>query len=488
MATGRPRQTRTAQQAGIQETMLSFTHHRRPTVPTLQQPLQPSPQNPFTPYLTPTAQLYPETPTRAPASVSALYLDNPWAPEPQGPLSPLQTPAHFPPAESTYLRTGTYQPTGFHTPVPLSPALPTVLEQMETESTDHSGSEPAEICFLRNQTQLTEAIHLMARNMSNMPMMQPRQEPTPRPKLKAPDVFDGTSAQKLDPFLVQCMMYISLQPHEFTTEDSKVGFIMLYLSGSPYNWFQSQITAALETGMTQPLPWLSDVALFVQELKQLFGPRDPVADARQNEINREKRKDNANGKSGTSNNNSSNNSGSSNSKGNSAGSSSGSGSSNSKSGSNSSNNSKDKDKSKSKGSSSDKPNPLADKLGADGKLKPEERERRLKGGLCLFCGKAGHVASDCRKRNSAKGCASSTTAAPPYTASAPAAPAAKDTKSRTAKDKSKADTLAPHHPYDLKIDLEEGAEPPLGRMYSLSPTELQALREFLEENTRSKFI
>ncbi|CAA7258940.1 unnamed protein product [Cyclocybe aegerita] len=263
----------------------------------------------------------------------------------------------------------------------------------------------------------------MARNMSNMPMMQPRQELTPRPKLKAPDVFDGTSAQKLDPFLVQCMMYISLRPHEFTTEDSKVSFIMSYLSGSPYNWFQSQITAALKTGMTQPLPWLSDVALFIQELKQLFGPRDPVADAyagrtgwneralyhqyykglpnrikdefprmgkpttlislqrtaqeldhryweRQNEINREKRKDNANSKSGTSNNNSSNNSGSSNSKGNSAGSSSGSGSSNSKSGSNSSNNSKDKDKSKSKGSSSDKLNPLADKLGADGKLKP----------------------------------------------------------------------------------------------------------------------
>ncbi|CAA7265597.1 unnamed protein product [Cyclocybe aegerita] len=253
----------------------------------------------------------------------------------------------------------------------------------------------------------------MARNMSNMPMMQPRQELTPRPKLKAPDVFDGTSAQKLDPFLVQCMMYISLWPHKFTTKDSKVSFIMSYLSGSPYNWFQSQITAALKTGMTQPLPWLLDVALFIQELKQLFGPQDPVADAyvgrtgwneralyhqyykglpnrikdkfpqldhcyweHQNKINHEKRKDNTNSKSGTSNNNSSNNSGSSNSKGNSAGSSSGSGSSNSKSGSNSSNNSKDKDKSKSKGSSSDKPNPLADKLGADGKLKPKKRERR----------------------------------------------------------------------------------------------------------------
>src|SRR6266511_2273448 len=52
----------------------------------------------------------------------------------------------------------------------------------------------------------------------------------------------------------------------------------------------------------------------------------------------------------------------------------------------------------------------------------------------------------------------------------------------------KADTLPAHHPYNLKIDLEEGAEPPLGRMYSLSQTEVQALREFLDENLRIGFI
>src|SRR6266542_1428866 len=52
----------------------------------------------------------------------------------------------------------------------------------------------------------------------------------------------------------------------------------------------------------------------------------------------------------------------------------------------------------------------------------------------------------------------------------------------------KADTLPAHRPYDLKIDLEEGAEPPLGRMYSLSQTEVQALREFLDENLRIGFI
>ena len=54
--------------------------------------------------------------------------------------------------------------------------------------------------------------------------------------------------------------------------------------------------------------------------------------------------------------------------------------------------------------------------------------------------------------------------------------------------KSQASTLPPHRPYDLKIDLEEGAEPPIGRMYSLSETEMKALREFLDDNLRNGFV
>jgi hypothetical protein len=49
-------------------------------------------------------------------------------------------------------------------------------------------------------------------------------------------------------------------------------------------------------------------------------------------------------------------------------------------------------------------------------------------------------------------------------------------------DKGKASQLPPHHPYNLKIDLEEGFAPPLGTIYPLSPVELEALRKFLDEN------
>src|SRR6201996_6108097 len=54
--------------------------------------------------------------------------------------------------------------------------------------------------------------------------------------------------------------------------------------------------------------------------------------------------------------------------------------------------------------------------------------------------------------------------------------------------KGKADTLAPHRPYDLKIDLEDGASPPIGPMYSLSQSEVGSLREFIDEHLRIGFI
>ena len=54
--------------------------------------------------------------------------------------------------------------------------------------------------------------------------------------------------------------------------------------------------------------------------------------------------------------------------------------------------------------------------------------------------------------------------------------------------KTKAEILPPHHPYDLKINLEEGAQPPVGPIYSLSASEQEALKEFIEENLNMGFI
>ena len=54
--------------------------------------------------------------------------------------------------------------------------------------------------------------------------------------------------------------------------------------------------------------------------------------------------------------------------------------------------------------------------------------------------------------------------------------------------KSKAFNLAPHHLYDLKIDIKEGATFPISPMYQLSQVELQTLCDFIDEHLLSGFI
>jgi len=55
-------------------------------------------------------------------------------------------------------------------------------------------------------------------------------------------------------------------------------------------------------------------------------------------------------------------------------------------------------------------------------------------------------------------------------------------------DKHRAKHLPPHCSHDLSIHIEGGSTPPLGPIYSLSTSELRALREFIDENTRTGLI
>jgi len=54
--------------------------------------------------------------------------------------------------------------------------------------------------------------------------------------------------------------------------------------------------------------------------------------------------------------------------------------------------------------------------------------------------------------------------------------------------KSKAETFAPHRPYDLQIDLEKDSHPLVGTIYSLSKFKQETLKEFIDENLTNGFI
>ncbi|CAJ0922029.1 unnamed protein product, partial [Ranitomeya imitator] len=54
--------------------------------------------------------------------------------------------------------------------------------------------------------------------------------------------------------------------------------------------------------------------------------------------------------------------------------------------------------------------------------------------------------------------------------------------------KKEAEILLPHRAYDCPIDLVPGSTPPRGRIYPLSPTETQAMSEYIQENLARGFI
>lgn len=55
-------------------------------------------------------------------------------------------------------------------------------------------------------------------------------------------------------------------------------------------------------------------------------------------------------------------------------------------------------------------------------------------------------------------------------------------------DKRKADQLPQHTKYDHEIPLEEGKEPPFGPLYGMTQTELQSLKDYLDDNLAKGFI
>ena len=54
--------------------------------------------------------------------------------------------------------------------------------------------------------------------------------------------------------------------------------------------------------------------------------------------------------------------------------------------------------------------------------------------------------------------------------------------------KSKAETLAPHYPYNLQIELEKDFYPSVETIYSLSQFEQEMLKEFIDKNLTNRFI
>src|SRR5882672_1636616 len=278
-----------------------------------------------------------------------------------------------------------------------------------------------------------------------------------KPKLRKPDTFDGSDPRKLRTFILQCKLNFRDRPDLFQDDKSKVNYVLSYLKGTALDCFESAILDPNE------LDWADDFILFTDELASNFGTYDPIGEAeaeleglrmhdshqatkyfikfqqlashvqwgeaalrRQaynglakrikddmvhhdkpntlaglrkliqaidaryweqcSEVSCETR---ASGSSGNKSKPKSDSNKSDNK--------SGKGSSKQKNTNSGSTQSKGSTSEQKKATTPD----LSSKLGKDGKLTPQERQRQLDNKLCLFCSASGHIAKDCPKSTSA---------------------------------------------------------------------------------------
>lgn len=423
-----------------------------------------SPSNPFASssrlYRTPSQGLSASTSGPAPARTQSTSVTGPPQPAVRTTAQSTQTAAQPPQGPSqAATQHGTSGPTQANSGSTAQAQAPT------TQSASQSQTNP----------DLAAALVMLAQTLQNpAPASSSAKSASyERNNVRDPDPFDGADTTKLRSFFAQLELVFKARPRTFDTDEKKVTYAISHLKGIALAWFEPFL---LESPTGNPPVFMSDYEVFQDELRANFGPYDVVGTAehelenlsmsdnqrvaryitqfnrlatqvewgpgalryqfykglparlkdRISEIGKPKdlnklrelaqsidaryweRKTEQNRETRTSS------------------------SSNKISGSSKSPTSSSSFPTSGHSSSSSKPStpknppkpgtpktppktpkPYADKLGKDGKLTQEERQRRFANNLCLFCGGAGHTADACPKKSvAAKGRAAQVAEAP----------------------------------------------------------------------------
>src|SRR6266481_4409622 len=92
-------------------------------------------------------------------------------------------------------------------------------------------------------------------------------------KLQDPDPFDGSDTRNLHTFILQCKLNFCDRSDLFQDDTMKVNYMLSYLKGTALDCFKPALLEIPEPA------WLSDFALFLEELEASFGSYDPVSEA-----------------------------------------------------------------------------------------------------------------------------------------------------------------------------------------------------------------
>jgi Retrotransposon gag protein/Zinc knuckle len=126
---------------------------------------------------------------------------------------------------------------------------------------------------------LAAAIALLAQTLATQNTRPPVAQSAPvapvtsSTRLREPDTFDGSDANKLRVFILQCSLHFQDRANAFSSGKAKVTYALSFLTGPALSWFEPALFDLA------PPAWVDDWDLFRTELETNFGPFDPVGEA-----------------------------------------------------------------------------------------------------------------------------------------------------------------------------------------------------------------
>ncbi|KAI2655842.1 Transposon Tf2-6 polyprotein [Labeo rohita] len=158
-------------------------------------------------------------------------------------------------------------------------ATPPSVLQIASELSAQASTLAVHQQQLHRLTDLTEQLvrTLQGLQLTPQPAAQPAATPpsgnqstSASPRLAFPEKFDGTAA-RCKGFLLQCSLFVDQQPHLYPTDEGKIAFVCSLLTGKALDW----ATAVWRLDR----PTFPSFAAFLQQFKGVFQPSSESGEA-----------------------------------------------------------------------------------------------------------------------------------------------------------------------------------------------------------------
>ena len=132
------------------------------------------------------------------------------------------------------------------------------------------------------QDAVAQLVQLLTAQLRAPRLREQDQAPAPpvgnsraRIKTRDPEPYDGTDPSKLRAFLSQCRLTFRSRPHDFQHDQIKITYAVSWLKGTALRWYEPTLDLPDEELPDHALYW----GAFEEALKATFGEPDPVTSA-----------------------------------------------------------------------------------------------------------------------------------------------------------------------------------------------------------------